>query len=129
VLGRGGEHPLERLTVAGLELGALGESVAGTGDPRGKRIAHPLQLLEVGDSRLAKLRANSGVDAKPGEPLDAEAGELVLEAPDLAAQLSACEALVASHLMRGEHVPIEQIRHRPVIECNRPVLSRKRCAG
>jgi hypothetical protein len=37
----------------------------------------------------------------------------VLEATDLTAQLSAREALVASHSKRLQRVSIEQIRHKP----------------
>lgn len=47
----------------------------------------------------------------------------MLEATDLAAQLSAREALIASHSKRRKRVSIEQIRHKPKIEC------KSRCCG
>lgn len=85
----------------------------GLGDAIGKRIANPLELLEPGDPRLGEAGGDRGVKGKTGKRLCTEAGELVLEAADLAAQLNAREALVASHSKRRERVSIEQIRHKP----------------
>ena len=43
----GGQHALEQVAVAGLELGSPLESQAGLGDPLGEFVAHPLQLTEA----------------------------------------------------------------------------------
>jgi hypothetical protein len=104
VLGGGVEHATQQLAVLRLQLGPLAEGEAGAGDPCGERVAHPLQLAEAGDPRLAPGRGDAGVDLDPGEGLDHEAGELALEAADLAAQLGASEALVAPHSKRVQRV-------------------------
>ncbi len=94
------------------------------GDAIGKRVANPLELLEPGDPRLGEAGGDSDVEGETGKRLGAEAGELVLEAADLAAQLSAREALVASYLKRRERVSSEQIRHEPDAQSKSRALHR-----
>jgi hypothetical protein len=104
VLGGGVEHAAQQLAVSSLELGLLAEGEAGGGDPLRQRVAHPLQLAEIRDPRLAAKSGDAGVDLDPREGLDHEARELALEAADLAAQLGTGEALVASHPKRVRRV-------------------------
>ena len=113
MLGRCVEHALEQLPVPGLELLAAVQRLASGADPLRQRVAHPLQLLEAGDTRLTEATGHLGIEVDPGKGLGAQAGELVLEATDLTTQLSASEALVAPHSKRCNAVSIEQIRHIP----------------
>ena len=92
---RVGQHPLEQLAVASLELGPLVERQARLADPLGKFVAHPLQLAEAEHPRLAATAAHRGVDLDPAEGLGEQPGQLVLEPGDLAPQLGAGKALVA----------------------------------
>ncbi len=85
----------------------LAQRDARLADAFGERIAHPLELLEPGDARLAETGGNAGVEGEPGESLRTQPRELVLEAADLAAQLGAREALVASHSKRRKRFSIE----------------------
>jgi hypothetical protein len=124
-----GQHPPQQLTVAGLEFALFLERDAGGRDPLGKGIAHLLQLLEPGHSRLGEMTRNRGVDRDPGKRLHSKPGELVLEAGDLAPQLGAREALVASNPKHRERVSIEQIRHKDRFECKSPARRRKRETG
>lgn len=117
VIGGRGQHPAQQLAVAGLQFALFLEGDAGDGDPLSEGVAHLLQLVEAGDARLGEMTGDGGVDRKAGKRLDGEAGELVLEPSDLAPQLSAREALVASDSKRREHVSIEQIRHKDRSEC------------
>lgn len=110
VSGRG-QHPLQQLPVAGLQLSSLRQRSPHRRDARGEGIAHPLQLLESGDARLPVIGANRGLNGKAREGLGAETGELLLDAPYLPAQLSAREALVASHSKHRKRVSFEQIWH------------------
>jgi hypothetical protein len=120
VLGRCCQHFLEQIAVAGLQLVLLAKRYAGLANPRRQSIANALELIEARHPRLAKSRRNARIERQPGKGLRAEARELVLEPADLAAQLNAREALVASHSKRCKHVSIEQIWHRPKIECKSP---------
>jgi hypothetical protein len=117
VIGWRGQHPAQQLAVACLQLALLLEGDAGGSDPLGEGVAHLLQLVEAGDPRLGEMTGDGSVDGEAGECLDGEAGELMLEASDLAPQLSAREALVASNSKRREHVSIKQIRHIDRFEC------------
>jgi hypothetical protein len=117
VLGRRRQHPLKQLAVAGLQLVLLAQGLPSDGDPLGQGIANLLQLLEPGDPGHGETGRNLGVEGETGEGLGAETGQLVLEAADLTAQLSAREALVASHSKCLESVSVEQIRHKTRIEC------------
>jgi len=107
VLGRRGQHFLQQLAVLGLQLAPLLERGTGLADAFGKRVAHPLKLVEPRDTGLAVSGRDAGVQGKPGEGLSAKPRELVLEATDLAAQLGAGEALVASHSKRRKRFSIE----------------------
>jgi hypothetical protein len=106
------EHAAQQLAVAGLQLALFPEGDSRRGNPLGERVAHLLQLIEAGHPRLGEMAGDRGVDCDARESLDGEAGELVLEASDLAPQLGAREALIASHLKRRKHLSIEQIRHK-----------------
>ncbi len=117
VVGRRGQHALQQLAVAGLRLRLAAQGSARLGEARRQRVANPLQLGEPGDARLVERGPNASLDPDPGECLRAQVGELPLEMADLTAQLSPCEALVASHSQHAERFSIEQIRHRPVAEC------------
>jgi len=129
VLGRRRQHVLEQLAVAGLQLILLAQGLTSDGDPLSQGIANLLKLLEPGDARHGEAGRDLGVEREAGEGLSAEAGQLVLEAADLTAQLSAREALVASHSKRLECVSIEQIRHKTRIECKSRRRGRKRLTG
>ena len=127
VLGGRGEHPAQQLAVAGLQFALFLERDAGRGNPLGKGIAHLLQLVEAGHPRLGEMTRDRGIDCEARKSLDGKAGELVLEASDLAPQLGAREALVASHSKRREHVSIEQIRHKTRSSVNhRPAAEKEK---
>jgi hypothetical protein len=108
VLGRGIQHPAKQLAVLSLQLGLLAEGLPGAGDPFRQRVAHPLQLPQARDPRLAVRGDDTG-----------------LEASDLTAQLGASEALVAPHSKRIGCVSFEQIQHGP-FECRSRRRGRKR---
>lgn len=129
VFGRRGEHLAQQVAVARLNRRALAQHHAGAGDPLGERVANSLKLFEAGYARLAEVAGDRGVEVEPREGLDGEARELVLEAGDLSAQLSACEALIASHSNRAERVSIEQIRHKTRTECRSRSRGRERGPG
>jgi hypothetical protein len=84
-----------------------------SGDPLGKGVAHPLELLEARDPRLGEASRHACVELQSRESLGPEAAKLVFEAADLAAQLDPREALIASHPKRAERLSFEQIWHRP----------------
>jgi hypothetical protein len=94
VVGRGGEHLAEQLAVALLEVAALGQGPTGLGDAVGQLVADPLQLAEVENPGGAGGRGDRGVELDPAEGLGKQARELVLEPPDLAAQLATGKRLV-----------------------------------
>jgi hypothetical protein len=101
VLGGRVEHPPKQLAIARLELAALAQRSAGRGNPLRQRIAHPLELFQVGDPRLARPAGNLGIDLESRKRLCAQSRELVLEAADLAPQLGARKPLVASNPKRN----------------------------
>lgn len=107
VLGRRVEHSPKQLAVASLEILALVEGLASHGDPLGQRIAHPLELFQPRDPRLARPAGNRGVDLQPRKGLRPQPRELVLEAPDLTPQLGSCKPLVASNPKRYERLSFE----------------------
>jgi hypothetical protein len=112
VVGGRGQHAAQELAVAGLQLPLLPERHPRCGDPLGQRVPYPLQLLQAGYPRLREMPGDGGLKGEPRKCLNSKAGELVLETGDLAPQLGAREALVASHSKRRERVSIEQIRHK-----------------
>jgi hypothetical protein len=127
VLGWRRQHAAQQLAVAGLQLALLLQHDSYGRDPLGERVAHLLQLLEPGHPRLGEMTRHGGVDRDAGKRLRGETGELVLEAGDLASQLSAREALIASNPKRFEHVSIEQIRHKTESSVNhRPATEREK---
>jgi hypothetical protein len=111
VLGRRLDHPPQELTIAPLQLRALDQHESSRGDPRRQRVAHPLELTEIGDARRGKRSGNRGLDRHPRKRLGLKGGELSLEAADLPPQLGSGEALVAPHPRGGKRLPVEQIQH------------------
>lgn len=107
------QHAPQQLTVAGLDDRLIPQRQTSASDPLGQGVAHLLQLLETGNARFGEVSRDPGVEVKTWKSLDGETRQLVLEAPDLAAQLGAREALIASHAKCCERVSVEQIRHRP----------------
>ena len=93
-LGGRGEHVEQELAVALLQLVSLAQRVTSLGDPSRQGIAHPLQLTEVGDSRRPCRAGRASVNSNPREGLGREAGQLPLEAADLAPQLGTSKSLV-----------------------------------
>ncbi len=101
------QHLLEQIAIAGLQFVLFAQGVTCLANAIGKRIANSLELLEPRNPRFRKAGGNRGVEGKSRKGLSAEAGKLVLEAADLAAQLCAREALVAPHSKRRQRVSIE----------------------
>ena len=127
MLGRRRQHAAQELTIAGLQFALCLQRQARRGDPLGKRVAHLLQLVEAGHPRFGEMTGNRSVDDDARKGLGREAGELMLEAGDLAPQLGAREALVASHSKRREHLSIEQIRHKNESSVNhRPTTEKEK---
>lgn len=112
MLGGRGEHPLEQLAIARLQLVLLAQRLAGGADALGERIADALELGEAGDMRDGVRDSYPGVELDPLKGLDTKTRQLVFEAADLAAQLDAREALIAPRVQRPQGFSIEQIRHR-----------------
>jgi len=108
VIGGRGQHAPQQLAVLRLQRRLPLQSLASVGDTCRQRVAHPLQLLEAGDARLAEGGRRGGVDADSWKGLREQMGQLYLEAADLTAQLGAGEALVAP---RPQRVSFEQNRH------------------
>jgi hypothetical protein len=107
VLGRRRQHPLEQLAIARLQLVLPDQGAPGLGNAIGERVANPLELLEPSHPRLGKASRDRGIERETWKGLGAEAGELMLETTDLATQLRAREALIASNSKRRERVSIE----------------------
>lgn len=129
VLGGRRQHLLQQLAVAGLEFVLLAQSVTRPADPLGERVADPLELVETGDARRGKAGRDPGIEREARKGLGTEAGKLMFEPPDLPAQLSAREALVASHTKRSKRVSFEQTRHKTGTECRSRRRGRKRGTG
>lgn len=111
VLGRRLDHATQQLPVAGLQLPLPAQPDPRLGDAAGERVTHTLQLVEAGEPRTARRRGHARVDRETRERFGGEMGQLALEPPDLAAQLSASEALVAVDSKRNR-LSFEQLRHR-----------------
>lgn len=107
VIRRRRQHPLEQLAVAGLQLVLLDQGASGLGYAIGERIANPLELLKPSHPRLGKAGRDRGIERETRKSLGTEAGKLMLKAANLASQLRAREALIASHLKRRERLSIE----------------------
>jgi hypothetical protein len=110
VLGAG-EHPLQQLAIAGLELGAVAQGLARVLDPIRKSVANRLQLAKVECPRLARDGGHVGDELQTREGIGHQGRELSLEAADLTPQLGAGEPLVAAYPQRASRVSFEQIRH------------------
>lgn len=80
VLGGRSQHALQKLAVAGLELGTLSQSQPCLPDPRRQRIADRLQVAQVEGPRLAGDGGDTGVDLHTREGLGEQRGELRFEA-------------------------------------------------
>ena len=127
VLGGRSQHAAQQLAIAGLQFALRLQRNARHSDPLGKRVAHLLELIEAGNPRFGEVTANRGIDDDARKGLDGETGELVLEAGNLAAQLGAREALIASHPKRRERLSIEQIRHKNESSVNhRPTTEKEK---
>ena len=114
VLGGSGKHPLQQLTVAGLELGPILQLTARDADPGRERVANLLEVAETKGPRLLREGADAGIDLDAGKGVGEERAELGLETADLTAQLNSGESLVAVYAKRrGASVSVEQIRHSP----------------
>jgi hypothetical protein len=113
VLGRSGQHPLQQLTIARLELGPILELTAGDADPGRERVADRLQLAQAERPRLICESTDSGVDREARKGLGDQGAKLRFEAADLTPQLDPGEPLVAIYAKRSAPVSVEQIRHSP----------------
>jgi hypothetical protein len=114
VLGGSGQHPLEQLTVAGLELGPILQLAPRDADPSRKRVSDRLEVAETKGPRLLREGADAGIDLDTGEGVGEERAELSLETADLTPQLNPGEPLVAVRAKRrSASVSVEQIRHSP----------------
>jgi hypothetical protein len=111
VLGRGCQHPLQKLVVALLQLITLIKRALRLADPLRQRIANRLQLAEVEDTGGTGGRGDRSVDLEPLEALADQGAELHFEVPDLAPQLRPREPLVATRAKHDPAVSVEQIRH------------------
>ena len=126
MLCRRSEHLPQQVAVARLQLVALAQRPLRLGDPLGEGVAHALELGEVGDAWSSLSGLHPGIDRKTREGLAVQAGELVLQPPDLTAQLSARKPLIASNPKRSERLVFKQIRHKTQVECKSLHLGRKR---
>jgi hypothetical protein len=113
VRGRRGEHLLQQLAVASLELGLVPQPAPRHADLGRERVADGLEIAETQRPRLAREGADAGVDLDAREGLGEERAELRLETADLTPQLSPGEPLVAVGAKRSASVSVEQIRHSP----------------
>lgn len=100
VLRRGGEHLLEQLAVAGLQLGSLPQPQLGLADSRRQGVADSLQVAKTEGPRLAGDSGDASVKLSAWEGVRDQRAELCFEAADLAAQLRPGEPLVAAYAKR-----------------------------
>jgi hypothetical protein len=77
VLGAG-EHPLEQLAIAGLELSAVLQGPARVLDPIRECVANRLQLAQVERSGLGRDGSHAGRELEAREGLGDQGGELPL---------------------------------------------------
>ena len=101
VLGRG-DHLLDQLPVPRLDPLSLDEGRARLADPLGQAVANLLQLAEVEDPRSDGEGIDPVRNLSTAEGLGEDAGQLRLEAADLAAQLKSRLALVDPAPESGE---------------------------
>lgn len=113
-----GEHALEQLAVALLQVVLLAQGSAGVLDASRERVAHRLQLAEVERPTAGGEGGDAGVDLDPRERLGGQRDQAVLQPADLAPQLGARKALVAADLRRGAALSGQKLRH-AFSECSR----------
>ena len=113
VLGGSGQHLLQQLAVAGLELGPVLQAPPCDADPGRERVADGLEIAETQRSRLFREGADPGVDLDARKGVGEERAELGFETADLTPQISPGEPLVATYAKRSASVSVEQIRHSP----------------
>jgi hypothetical protein len=101
------QHLLEKIAIAGLQFVLLDQSALRLRNAIGEGVSNALELLEPRYARLGEAGRDRGIERKAGEGLGAEPGKLVLETPDLAAQLGTREALIASSSKRCQRVSIK----------------------
>jgi len=94
VFGGRGEHVTQELAVTLLQPVALAQRDTSLGDPSRQGVADSLQLTEVSNSRRSRRAGRASAHPKPREGLGRKAGQLPLEAPDLAPQLGTSKSLV-----------------------------------
>jgi hypothetical protein len=99
---RGSDHLLDQVTVLRLDPGSLGEAHSRLADPFGQAIANRLQLAEIEHPGRPDRRFDVMRHLGAAESLAEEAGQLRLEATDLAAQLEPSLALVDPDPEPGE---------------------------
>ena len=112
------QHPLEQLTVAGLQFLALAQGSGPGRDSRGERVPDLLQRAEVQRARRDRRGRDRGVEPEARKGLGDQRRELALEPADLAAQLGAREPLVATEAELSAGVSLKQIRHNPTPSVN-----------
>lgn len=98
VVARRGEHALEQLPVAALELGPLAKGQAGVLDAIRELVADRLELAQAKRAGRRCASRDVGRQAEPREGLGEERGKLPFEASHLSPQLGAGEALAAAYL-------------------------------
>jgi hypothetical protein len=89
-----GDHFAQQLAVGGLDSGLLGQGQAGLGHPLGKIVAQALERTEIENPRLGHRRRDRAVESHSAERLAEEAGQLLLQMPDLTPQLVTSRQLV-----------------------------------
>lgn len=72
MLGRGGQHLLEQLAVASLELGPILQPVSRDTYPCRKRVADRLEVAETQRPWLLREGTDTGVDLDTGEGVGEE---------------------------------------------------------
>jgi hypothetical protein len=116
------QHLSQQLAVGALDVAAARQLRPRVRPPRRQFVPNPLQLAEVEQPALAMAGERPPAQLGPAEGFAEEAGELTLQARDLAAQLGAGEALVDRRAERALEVALlevsfEHVRHRLGFEC------------
>jgi hypothetical protein len=105
------EHFAQQLTVAGLQLSAVGQRRASFGDALGEPVANGLQLAQIEHPRCGRNSLDLMRDLRVAERLTKEAGQLRLESRDLAAQLEPRLALIDFNPKPSEIFSFKQNGH------------------
>jgi hypothetical protein len=112
-VGRRRQHLPQQFAVPGLDSSPFAQLQASLADRLRESVAQALQLTEVEQTRLRGKRLHPVLQLDPAESLGEEAGQLPLEARDLASQLEPSKTLVDLDAKRHPAVSEEQIGHRP----------------